>query len=162
MKQILNFALLLVLQSLYAQDSQEHTEMTGSRVVSLGSYNIAIPGEWLQKTESRSNQKMITAFYPSDERGSLKFMSMNFAPNEVTREILRNMTNIDPSISLKWQTWGEFSGYQYDYTEKGASYRQWWLLNQNEILFFVYSSNSQEESEKKLVNRIVGSITAVN
>ena len=140
------------------------TEPPGTidKVISLGSYNIAIPGGWLHRTEAESDQRLITTIYHPDGVGSLKFMSLTTAPKVVTREILRNMTNVDSSITLDWQMWGEFSGYQYDYTEDGTFYWQWWLTNQEEILFFVYSSDSQYDSERKVINGIVASITAVN
>ena len=133
-----------------------------ARMVSLGSFNITIPGEWLHETEAKSDQRVITTIYNPNGIGTLQFMSLNTAPKVVTQEILRNMTNVDSSITLNWQLWGDFSGYQYDYTENGTNYQQWWLANQEEILFFVYSSDSVDESERKVINGIVTSITAVN
>jgi len=132
-----------------------------ARLISLGSFNIAIPGGWRHRKEAESDQRVTTIIYHPDGVGTLKFMSLT-APKVVTREILRNMTNVDSSITLNWQMWGDFSGYQYDYTEDGAFYLQWWLTNQEEILFFVYSSDSQDDSERKVINGIVTSITAVN
>ena len=83
-------------------------------------------------------------------------------PQVISQKILRNMTNVDASISLDWQIWGDLNGYKYDYTENGKFYRQWWLMNQNELLFFVYSSDSQDESEKTITNGIIESLSIVN
>jgi len=162
MKLILYIALTLVSQSNYAQTAPENFGSAGENIISLGSYNIAIPGEWVHNTEAKSNQRVITTIHRPDGAGTLKFMLMNTAPKVVTQEILRNMTNVDSSISLNWQKWGDYNGYQYDYTENGMNYHQWWLANQEDILLFVYSGNSLDESERDVINRIVTSVTAVN
>ena len=164
MKLILNIVLIFVSQCIYAQATSEHIAFVSDRVISLGSYNIVIPGDWLQRTEPTSNQQTVTTIYHPEGTGSLKFMSMITASKEVTQEVLRNMTNVDASISLNWHKWGDFSGYQYDYTENGSNYRQWWLTNPEQILFIVYSNDSQDEDEpeRKVINRIVSSITEVN
>ena len=162
MKQFLYIALIFVSQSIYAQTAPENFGSADEKVISLGSYNIVIPGEWFYKTEAKSGQRVITTIYHPDGIGTLQFMSLFTAPKVVTQEILRNMTNVDSSKSLNWQKWGDFSGYQYDYSEDGTIYWQWWLTNLEEILFFVYNTDSQDDSERNVINSIVTSITAVN
>jgi hypothetical protein len=72
------------------------------------------------------------------------------------------MNNVDSSMTLDWQMWGGFSGRQYAYTEGGTFYRQWWLARQEELLFVVYSSDSQDDSETEVINGIVDSLAAVD
>ena len=90
----------------------------------------------------------------------MRFKSLT-APQALTRETLRNVTNVDSSIVLNWQTWGDFSGYQYAYAENGTFYRQWWLTNQEELLFLVYSTDSEDDSEREVISGIVDSLTSI-
>jgi len=161
MKLILNVAFILVSQNLYAQATPDDFGSTGDSVISLGSYNIEIPEGWLHREETKSDQRVITTIYFPDGVGTLKLMSLT-AHKMVTREILRNMTNVDSSITLNWERWGDFKGYQYDYTDGGKFYGQWWLTNQETILIFVYSSDSQVNSERDVINKIVASTTSIN
>ena len=69
-------------------------------------------------------------------------------PQVVTREALRNMTNVDSSIRLNWQMWGHFNGCQYDYSEDGKFYRQWWLTSQEELLF-LYTAATRKMTLKE-------------
>jgi len=80
----------------------------------------------------------------------------------VSKEILRNLTNVDSSILLDWQSWGDLSGYHYEHIESGTLYRQWWLTNQQMLLFIVYSSESQDYSEVEVTNRMVNSVRAIH
>lgn len=162
MKLFLYIALFLLSQNIYAQATPYNPGSAGDNVLSIGPYNITIPEEWLYKAETKSDQRTITTIYYPDGIGTLQFMSLNIAPKMVTQEILRNMTNVDPSISLSWQMWGDFNGYQYDYSENKKIYRQWWLANKEEIVFIVYSTDTQDDYESDVINRIVTSITAVN
>jgi hypothetical protein len=70
------------------------------------------------------------------------------------------MTNVEWSTPLDWQNWGGNSGYQYDYWERASFYRQWWLANENGIIFIVYNSNTESKDiEIDEINEIVNSIT---
>ena len=119
-----------------------------TRLISLGSFEVALPSGWHHRTEGDSQQGLRTSIYQPDGAGTLRFKSLT-APQALTRETLRNVTNVDSSIVLNWQTWGDFSGYQYAYAENGTFYRQWWLTNQEELLFLVYSTDSEDDSEKR-------------
>jgi len=71
------------------------------------------------------------------------------------------MTNVDSSMPLTWKKWGGYSGYQYDYSEGEAFYRQWWLASERTILFIVFESNTESRDIKiDEINDIVNSITA--
>ena len=71
------------------------------------------------------------------------------------------MTNVDWSEQLDWESWGDFSGYQYSYSEKGLFYRQWLLTGEKTIVIFVYSTDAEpKQVEKNEINKIVRSITA--
>jgi hypothetical protein len=92
----------------------------------------------------------------------LKLLSYN-APVVVDDDKLRNMTNVDASIPLTWQKWGDYSGYQYDYLESGSFYRQWWLVNERTIIFVTYQSVLEsKDSDKGEIDGIVRSIRANN
>jgi hypothetical protein len=161
MKIIFQIALLLSVQCIYAQTpSNQHVPGDG-KVISLGSSSVTIPAEWMHQVEVGSNNMAVTTIYHPGKPGSLKFKSL-VLPKIVTQEVLRNMTNVSTSITLSWQQWGDFGGYQYDYTEGGKFYRQWWLTNQDEILLFVYSNDQQNESDREVINNIILSITANN
>jgi hypothetical protein len=70
------------------------------------------------------------------------------------------MTNVDSSIPLAWQNWGDYSGYQYDYSEGGSFYKQWWLVNERTLIFIVYDSNTEiTDIENDEINTIVNSVT---
>jgi hypothetical protein len=44
--------------------------------------------------------------------------------------------------------------------ESGSFYRQWWLVNERTIIFFVYESNTESRDiEIDEINEIVNSIT---
>ena len=133
--------------------------VTEARRISLGSFEIAIPSGWRHRREAESDQGMMTSVDHPNGSGTLKFKSLT-APRVVPRETLRNMTNVDSSIALDWRRWGDFSGYQYAYIEDGTFYRQWWLTRQEELLFVVYSGESQDDSETEVINEIVASLTS--
>ena len=91
--------------------------------------------------------------------GNLKMLSYD-APAIVSEHMLRNMTNVDSSTPLTWQNWGDYSGYQYDYLERGSFYRQWWLASERTILFITYQCDPQSKDiETDEVDKIVQSIT---
>jgi len=100
----------------------------------------------------------ISIYHPNGN-GILKIWSLR-TPDLVSKDILRNMTNVEWSTPLIWQNWGDYSGYQYDYLERESFYRQWWLVNEKTIIFFVYESKPEsKEFEIDEINRIVNSIT---
>ena len=91
--------------------------------------------------------------------GVLKIQS-TIAPNVIDNERLRMMTNVDRSTPLSWHDWGNYSGYQYDYSERGSFFRQWWLIKQRTVIFVVYESSVEiEAADIKEIDRIVKSLT---
>jgi hypothetical protein len=100
-----------------------------------------------------------TSFGMDVAGGVLKIQSL-IAPSVIDKARLRIMTNLDRSTPLTWQDWGNFSGYQYDYSERGSFYRQWWLVNQRTMIFVVYESSAEiEKTNIEEVDRIVKSLT---
>lgn len=158
LKSILFIVVALALQSSYLQANPGNPgPIAESKAVSLDSFQIAIPKSWRHRSSHSDQDVTLRVFHP-EGTGTLKLRSMSGIPM-VTRAALRNLTNVDSSILLDWQSWGDLSGYQYDYVENGKFYKQWWLTSQEEILFLVYSSESQDYVEIDVVNRIVGSVT---
>jgi hypothetical protein len=92
--------------------------------------------------------------------GVLKLQSLS-APDAVSQEILREMTNVNFSEHLAWESWGDFSGYRYSYFEGDAYFRQWWLTHEETIIFFVFTSMVEpDQTEKDEIDKIVRSIKA--
>ena len=85
------------------------------------------------------------------------------APDVVSEDIMRKMTNLESSTPLTWQNWGSYSGYQYSYFERGLYYRQWWLANERTILFITYHCDPESKDiETEEIDKIVHSITVNN
>ena len=137
--------------------------IANSESLILSSFRIQVENSWtksLEKTPQINNEsgELISISHP-DGNGILRMQTYN-APNLVTRETLRNMTNVDRSTPLSWQDWGDYSGYQHAYTEGDSFYRQWWLVNQRTIVFVVYEAQDQPiDSEIEEINKIVNSMT---
>ena len=86
----------------------------------------------------------LISIYPTDGLAVLKMTSIAI-PNTVSRERLRNFTNVDSSINLEWQRWGDFSGYQYSYVEQNSFFMQWWLSAEGTIVLVTYENSSDEQ-----------------
>ena len=140
------------------------TTSLSAEVVSFSSFQIEIQDTWEHSFESAlgdDSRSVISLRHP-DGVGSLKILSYD-APDVVSEDRLRNMTNVDSSTVLTWENWGDYSGYQYDYFERGSFYRQWWLVSERIIIFIVYQCDPESRDiETEEINRIVRSITASN
>lgn len=109
--------------------------------------------------ESRPQLENATSYEIEIGDGVLKFHSFS-APIDVGENRLRNLTNVDRSTPLILQEWGDFSGYQYDYAERGSFFRQWWLVNQRTMMFIVYESRVElDDAVSDEIDRIVNSMT---
>lgn len=81
------------------------------------------------------------------------------APRTVSKDILRNMTNVNHSLDLAMQRWGDFSGFDYAYVEKKVSYRQWWLADDLTMIFITYQRpHDSRDVESDAIDTIVGSL----
>ncbi len=142
------------------------TTRSHAETLSFPSFRIEVEDGWVHSVERgpQANPEwgeLISVYYP-DGNGILNIRSFN-APDFVSKEILRNLTNVAASTPLIWQNWGDYSGYQYDYLERGSFYRQWWLAIEKTIIFFVYESNTESKNiEIDEINKIVDSITVNN
>jgi hypothetical protein len=125
-------------------------------LITVGGAEFTLPEGWHHEKEMSAGRLTVIVYHP-DNQGVLKLSTMKL-PAPTTRERLRNLTNVDSSLDLSWQTWGTYGGYQYDYSERGKSFRQWWLMNEEEILFLVYRSDDQDDANSKLIDEIVESL----
>jgi len=117
-------------------------------------FGIEVEDGWVQEEMEET-----TIFYHPNGDGVLKIQSIN-VPADVGKERLRLLTNVEWSTPLAWQDWGDFSGYQYEYSEHGSFFRQWWLANQQTIIFVVYESSVElQETDIDEIDRIVNSMT---
>lgn len=136
---------------------------SNAETLSFPSFRIELEGGWVHSVERGPQahhevRELISIYHPNGN-GTLKMQSYS-TPDFVSEEILRNMTNVDWSTPLIWQNWGDYSGYQYDYSEGGSFYRHWWLANERTIIFVVYDSNVESNDiEINEIDRIVKSIT---
>jgi hypothetical protein len=136
-----------------------------AETLSFSSFRLELDDGWVHDSEGGSGAghglgERVSIYRP-DGMGNLKVLSLS-APDFVSKDTLRNITNVDFTIPLAWQNWGDFSGYQYDYSEAGSFYRQWWLVNDMTVVFVTYSSTSEPNGVQiEETNRIVNSITPV-
>ena len=132
--------------------------------LSFPSFLIEIPDSWEQSIENGLNENGGSVISLRDRNGVgiLKMRSYD-APAAVSEDRLRNLTNLEPSIPLIWEHWGDYAGYQHSYTENGVFYRQWWLTNERTILFITYQCDPEStEIETEVIDKIVHSITVNN
>ena len=128
--------------------------------LALHSFSIEIDDGWTVEIGSQNGAQ--TKLYHPDGNGTLNLQSISL-PIAVDAEVLRNMTNVDLSVPLTWQDWGDYSGYQYDYSEADSFYRQWWLMRETEILLVAYISNAfPNDTEIYVTDKMVNSLTPVN
>jgi len=141
------------------------TATSNAETLSFPSFRIEVEDGWVHNTERglQAQHEMggLVDIYHPNGKGILKMQSYS-APDFVSKEHLRNLTNVDWSMPLIWQNWGDYSGYQYNYSERGSFYRQWWLANDRTIIFIVFDSNTElEEIEIDEIDKIVNSITVI-
>jgi hypothetical protein len=139
------------------------TTISNAASLSFSSFRIEVADDWVHSIESGPQAQnelgeLINIYHPNGN-GILRIQSYS-ATDFVSQDALRNMTNVDTSTTLNWQHWGDYSGFQYDYSEMGSFYRQWWIANERAILFIVYDSTTESrEIEIDEINKIVNSIT---
>lgn len=132
--------------------------------LNLPSFKITFADGWVHSLErgpqTQIQQGESVAIYHPDRPGLLRIRHID-APDVVSDVVLRNMTNVDLSVPLTSRNWGEFVGYQHDYSESGMFYRQWWLAHDRTVVFIVYQDIA-ESSEKEIdeINKIVNSLEA--
>jgi len=132
--------------------------------LSFSSFQIELEDGWVHSLERGPQMhngagELINIYHP-DGNGILKIQAHS-APHFVSKDNLRNMTNVNSSTPLSWQSWGDYSGYQYDYSERGSFYRQWWLVNDKAIIFITYRTDAELENiETDAINRIINSIAS--
>ena len=135
-----------------------------AETLSFPSFQIDIPAGWehsIENSPGNDRGNVVSLRHP-DGTGSLKILSYD-APIAVSEDRLRNMTNVDASTPLTWQKWGDYSGYQYDYLERGSFYRQWWLVNERTMIFITYQCDPEsKDTDTEEIDKIVRSITVKN
>ena len=136
------------------------TASLSAETLSFPSFQLEIQDGWERSADNRPVDdllSMITLRRP-DGVGVLK-IGFHDALAVVSEDALRNLTNLDFSIPLTWQSWGDYSGYQYNYSERGSFFRQWWLTNEGTIIFVTYQSDAESDDvESEEIDNIVRSI----
>ena len=136
------------------------TTSLNAETLSFPSFQIEIQDGWEHTIETGPGDNwgsVISLSHPNGV-GSLKILPFD-APAVVSEDILRNLTNVEFSVLLTWKNWGDYSGYQYDYLERGSFYRQWWLTSDGTIIFITYQSDPESKDiETEEIDNIVRSI----
>ena len=136
--------------------------VSSAEILTFPSFQLEVEEGWAHSVESGSQAhaaagSLISIYHPAGN-GVLRIRRYA-APGIVGREALRNMTNVDSSTPLTWQAWGDYSGYQHDYSEGGSFYRQWWLTHEMTIILIVYESTAElGDIESDQISRIVNLI----
>ena len=136
--------------------------VSSAEILTFPSLQLEVEDGWAHSVESEAQAhdaagSLISIYHPAGN-GILKIRRYT-APSIVGREALRNMTNVDSSTHLTWQAWGDYSGYQHDYSEEGLFYRQWWLSDEMTIILIVYQSTTElGDIESDQISKIVNSI----
>ncbi len=130
----------------------------------LSTFSIAVPDQWTQTIQASSVQSWgsTLSLVPPGGEGVMLITTFE-APGKITQEKLRNLTNVEHSVPLKWQNWGDLAGFQYDYSEGEHSFRQWWLTSEHTVVFVVYQYEGDGSSiDSSVLDRAVRSIASVS
>ncbi len=139
------------------------TTSSNAETLAVPPFRIEVEDGWVYSIERGPQAPhvwgdLISIYHPNGT-GILKLQFYS-TPYLVSKDRLRNMTNVELSTPLDWQNWGGNSGYHYDYFERGSFIRQWWLANEIGIIIIVYDSNTESKDiEIDEINEIVNSIT---
>ena len=135
--------------------------------LSFQEFSVDIPDDWnhgfdeLRFANSPGFGATITISRPGDS-GELTIVSYQ-SPVIADESVLRNFTNVDSSVQLDLEEWGDFAGYRYSYRENDAYFLQWWLSNRTTILILVYESETAvTPGEFQIIESMVASIRVVS
>jgi hypothetical protein len=135
--------------------------------LSFQEFSVDIPDDWnygideLRFANSPGFGATITISRPGDS-GELTIVSYQ-SPVIADESVLRNFTNVDSSVQLDLEEWGDFAGYRYSYRENDAYFLQWWLSNRTTILILVYESETAvTPGEIQIIESMVASIRVVS
>jgi len=85
------------------------TAASNAETLSFPYFRIEVGDGWVHNLEkgpqAHNAMANLVKFYNSNGIGILKMQPYS-APDFVSREILRNLTNVDLSTPLTWQDWG--------------------------------------------------------
>ena len=129
----------------------------------FSNFEIAVPDKWTRSVEAGPGASWgsILRLHPPGGNDILRVMSIK-APGEVTEDVLRNLTNVAHSVPLTWNSWGDLAGFQYDYSEGGQSFRQWWLTSEQTVVFVSYQYDSEADGiDSAVIDATVRSIRSV-
>ena len=149
--------ILAIITCLMASNSMANTAF-------FSTFEIDIPDQWTRSIEAGPSESMgsILSLHPPGVEDVMKVMSFNI-PGEVTESRLRNLTNVPYSVPLIWHSWGDLAGFQYDYSEDGHSYRQWWLKSEWIVVIVSYQYDSETDGiDSAVIDAMVRSITSLS
>ena len=130
---------------------------SSAETLTFPAFSIDVATDWKYGIEEHGEWGELISIHRSDGVGVLKLQPW-VAPADVSQGMLRNLTNMEPT-KLKWQEWGDLSGYQYSYAERGSFYKHWWLTNERTVLFVVYECDADSQGiEVEAIDEMVSSI----
>ena len=140
------------------------TASLNAETLSFPPFQIEIQDGWEHSIKNGSGRdwgSVVSIRHPNGV-GVLKIQSYD-APAYVSKDTLRNMTNLESSTLLTWQNWGDFSGYQHSYFEDNSYYRQWWLAVDGLIMVINYQSDPESKDiETEVIDKMVRSMKVNN
>ncbi len=137
------------------------TANLNAETLSFPSFQIEMQDSWERSIENRPVDDLLSMISLRRPNG-VGVLKIGFydALAVVSEDALRRLTNLESSISLTWQNWGDYSGFQYDYLERGSFYRQWWLASGGTVILITYQCDPESKDiETEEVDNIVQSIT---
>jgi len=136
------------------------TANLNAETLSFPSFQIEIQDDWERSIDNRPVDDLLSMISLRRPNG-VGVLKIGFYDTRavVSEDALRNLTNLDFSIPLTWQSWGDYSGYQYDYSESGSFFRPWWLTNEGTIIVVTYQCDPESKDiETEEIDNIVRSI----
>jgi hypothetical protein len=130
----------------------------------FSTFEIDIPDQWARSVETGPGESWgsTLSLHPPGVEDVLKLSSFKI-PWEVTESRLRNLTNVPYSVPLMWDSWGDLAGFQYDYSEGGQSFRQWWLTSDRVVVIVSYQYDSETDGiDSVVIDAVVRSITSLS
>jgi hypothetical protein len=133
--------------------------------LSLGSIQVEIADGWIHGVEQVTQVDTgvgdrVTIRNPEGV-GVLTIQTLA-APENVSGEALRRLTNVDEAQPLSMQVWGDYAGYQHDFLEGDTFYRIWWLARENRLVFATYQCDAElKDFETDAIEQIVLSLRAI-
>ena len=137
-----------------------------AQTLSIGSVQVELANGWIHSVKGAAAldarlDDRVTIRNPGGV-GDVTIQTLA-APENVSAQALRLLTNVEETEPLTMQVWGDYSGYQHDFVENEVFYRIWWLARDEQLVFVTYQCTAELlGSEIHDVEQIVLSLRAIS